>query len=511
MGVVSARGLLGPRGLWPPSVSGQAAWGDLLTALLALVPPEGARTALLIEGGSTAVVGSPQARAGSVDLVVVRAAALDALRPGWRRRVARQVHERLAPDGVAYILSPALSRALIRRAVEGRGLRSAGALLHIPRARRTELLVPLTALEGARVRARDPGPLSSRRRALGCALGLRPARAALRLLLPGVGLVMRRPGARSCFSWLYGAAGIGDAAPLATIAVSWRGLGAGATVTGWSPGAWDGVVVAKVALDSKDALAEEHASLVELGAAAREAGAAVPRPHELRRVGPWRALIESHVPGRRAEDLLRRDAGRTLPLLTEITRWLARWNRATVSVEPLGEARVTALLLGPLATLDGLLADESYRHWVTALAARIQGRPAPLVAAHNDLTMANVVWSDRHGLGVLDWATAAPDRLPLMDFFYAVVDAVHAAQGGSRLQAFEASFDRTGRYHAPVRRLRGELAQAVTVDPDLTAAAFHACFLHHAVNEQRADSAPAGPFLELVRRAGRMTTGEGLP
>jgi Ser/Thr protein kinase RdoA (MazF antagonist) len=217
------------------------------------------------------------------------------------------------------------------------------------------------------------------------------------------------------------------------------------------------------------------------------------------------------VPGGPADALLRRDAGRTLPLLFEITRWLARWHRATVSVEPLDEARVTAFLLGPLATLDGLVGDESYRRWVTGLAARIQGRPAPLVAAHNDLTMANVVWSDRHGLGVVDWGTAAPDRLPLMDFFYAVVDAVYAAEGGSRLQAFEASFVHGGRYHSFVERLRGELAQAVAVDPDLAAAAFHACFLHHAVNEQGADPTQAGPFLELVRRAGRMTAGEGLP
>jgi glycosyltransferase involved in cell wall biosynthesis len=82
------------------------------------------------------------------------------------------------------------------------------------------------------------------------------------MLFPGVGLVMCRPGARPCFSWLYEAAGAPKTAPL---------------------------------------------------------------------------------------------AGRTLPLLVEITRWLASWHRATVSVEPLGEARLTALLLRPLATLDGLL------------------------------------------------------------------------------------------------------------------------------------------------------------
>jgi hypothetical protein len=492
-------------------VSARAASGDPLTALLALLPPDGARTALRIEGGSTAVVGSPQTRAAGADLVIVRAAALDAFRPVWRRRVTRQVHELLAPDGVAYVLAPGPSRAVIRRLLGRSGLRSAGALLHLPLARRPQLLVPLTASEGARVRAQARAPLSWRRKALGRALRLRPIRVALTSLLPGVGLVVRRPGARPCFSWLYKPAGVPETAPLATITVSWRGLGAGATVTAWSPGAWDGVVVAKVARDSDDALAAEYASLVALGASARDAGAAVPRPHGLKSVGPWRALIESHVPGRRADNLLRRDSGRALHLLTEITVWLARWHRATVSVEPLGEARVTALLLGPLAMLDGVLEDESYRRWVTALAARVQGRPAPLVAAHNDLTMANIVWSARDGLGVLDWASAAPDGLPLMDFFYTVVDAVHVAQGTSRLQAFEASFGRSGRYHSHVRRLCGELTQAVSVDADLAAAAFHACFLHHAVNERRADPTLAGPFLELVRRAGRMTARGGLP
>jgi hypothetical protein len=492
-------------------VSGPAAFGDPLTALLALVAPEGARTALLIEGHSTAVIGSSYAGAGSADLVVVRAAGLYALRPAWRRRVAKQVHEQLAPDGVAYVLLRGPSRALMRRTVRRRGLRSVGALLHLPRARRTQLVVPLTGSEGARFRTNAPASFSWRRRALGCALRLRPVRVALTLLLPDVGLIIRRPGARSCFSWLYEAAGAPHAASLPTIAVSWRGLEAGATVIGWSPVAVEGMVVGKVALDSNDRLPAEHAALVELGAAAREAGAMVPRPHGLRRVGPWRALIESHVPGRPADSLLRRDPRRTLPLLIEITRWLARWHLATVSVEPLDETRVTALLLRPLATLDGLLEEESYRSRVSALAARIQGRPAPVVAAHNDLTMSNVVWSNRHGLGVIDWASAAADGLPLMDFFYAVVDAVYAAHGGSRLGAFEACFERNGRYHSPVKRLCGQLARAVAVDPDLAAAAFHACVLHHAVNEQRADPAQAGPFLQLVRRAGRMIAGEGLP
>ena len=49
-----------------------------------------------------------------------------------------------------------------------------------------------------------------------------------------------------------------------------------------------------------------------------------------------------------------------------------------------------------------------------------------ITAAHNDLTMANVLTS-REGIGILDWEAAVADGLPMTDLWYALADAVSRA------------------------------------------------------------------------------------
>ena len=491
-------------------MNGSPPWGDALTALLALLPPDGARTCDVVDGRFPAAAQPSRSRAAPADLVLIRARGLQALWPAWRRRAARAVEWRLAPDGVAYVLAGPVGRALIRRALTAHDLRCTDALLHTPRAARTERLVSLGGPDDPFGRAEIPGPPSWRRRQLARALRLRPCRAALILCLPGVGLVIRRRGARSCLAWLCDAGGLSAAGLAVSIDVSWRGVAAGATVTASSPGPAAGMAVAKVTLGSAGGLDAEHAALVRLGPVAREAGAAVPDVRGRRRVGPWEALVEGHVRGRRVSDVLRRDAAQTLPILSELTGWLARWHRLTAVAQPLTAARLTELILQPLVALDGLLV-EPYQAWLTSLATRLQGRTAPLVAVHNDLTMANVLFTERDGLGVVDWAGADGSGLPLMDFFYATTDALHAAYGGTRIRAFQGAFTRGGAYRPAVDGLRDRLLRALPLEPDLATAAFHACFLHHAVNEAGADPSGPRPFLELVRAAGRIAVPEGRP
>jgi thiamine kinase-like enzyme len=56
---------------------------------------------------------------------------------------------------------------------------------------------------------------------------------------------------------------------------------------------------------------------------------------------------------------------------------------------------------------------------VRELAHDLEGGRVVITAAHNDLTMANVLTS-REGIGILDWEAAVADGLPMTDLWYAL-------------------------------------------------------------------------------------------
>jgi len=125
----------------------------------------------------------------------------------------------------------------------------------------------------------------------------------------------------------------------------------------------------------------------------------------------------------------------------------------------------------------------------------------PFVAAHNDLTMANIVQSDDGIFGILDWEAARRINFPLTDLFYMYVDAVAAAQVyTSRLRAFEACFISDGTHSAHFKEQQQRILRAIELPGALYDLCLHACWLHHAVNEQRASTAISPrPFLEIVQ------------
>jgi len=183
--------------------------------------------------------------------------------------------------------------------------------------------------------------------------------------------------------------------------------------------------------------------------------------------------------------------------------WLERWNRSTMTIKPLDPKLLDRELLAPAALLAPLLDHGgAYRNWLTEGCAALVRVPVALVAAHNDLTMWNVLLDEQGRLGILDWEAACEACLPLVDFFYGLTDAVAAAQGYfDRGKAFEACFALDGTYAPAVRRFLRPLRDAVEISDEMAELCFHACWLHHAANEHRVAVAGAPrPFFKIVQQ-----------
>jgi hypothetical protein len=164
-----------------------------------------------------------------------------------------------------------------------------------------------------------------------------------------------------------------------------------------------------------------------------------------------------------------------------VAGWLDRWSRATAR-----PATVSADWLERRLLDDHLPA--SYRAWLSGRCAELAGSSVPLVAAHHDLTAWNLRLDGEGGLGVLDWAEAEGEALPLTDLLYAVADA-RAATDRYRDRVAAA---RAAAADPLVERLRAALG----LSPGAAELCLHACWLRHARNERRAGE---GPFAEIVR------------
>jgi hypothetical protein len=108
----------------------------------------------------------------------------------------------------------------------------------------------------------------------------------------------------------------------------------------------------------------------------------------------------------------------------------------------------------------------------------------------------------RNGLGVVDWESAAVERFPLTDLAYAAVDAAAAAgRYEDRVSAFEDCLSSDGQHVRLVGGLLRRLATAVGATEEVAELSFHACWLHHAANEQRdARVDTKRPFVAILRQ-----------
>lgn len=282
---------------------------------------------------------------------------------------------------------------------------------------------------------------------------------------------------------------------------SWRGGEGAVVIVGFPEAGSEPIVIAKAARGdrSAQALHREAGSLADLGPDAEAAGARVPHVRAIVTRDGAPVLLMSPVEGASAALLVASGRARATDVLDRIARWLGRWHQATRTTDRLDADRLGAWIERPLRRLSAVLPN-GYAARVRALAEGVAEHEVPLVAAHRDLTMRNVLLGGDRPLGVVDWEEAVPLALPLTDWFYAAVDLVHTAHGGTRAEAARAALGVGGRFTEIVRAGAGNLADGIGLPPEAAALAGHATWLHHAANEADAvGPGAATPFLDVVR------------
>jgi len=301
-------------------------------------------------------------------------------------------------------------------------------------------------------------------------------------------VVLRRPGARPPLAWL-GALVPEAQANRVVLVPAWR-EDSSTLVHVFAADGSTPVAVAKVGADER-----EHEALASVAATARVAGVDVPEALALGRVGAAPVLVVRAVAGRP----LSREPARLDELVERLSAWLEAWNEATCVPRAFSPEEVRARLLEPVRELAPHLPDPArYEAWLDELCGRLE--PIPAVAAHNDLTTANVLVGPAGRLAVVDWEAARARDLPLRDLAYSTVDACLA---GGRLPSREAVLDEFfagGDATVRLGRLLAVHRAALGLGRPATVACFHACWLEHARNDLRR----AGPDGEFVRIAARL-------
>jgi phosphotransferase family enzyme len=425
-----------------------------------------------------------------VDLVLLAPSRDQRRDPTWIQRAAQTVVSRLSPIGIAYIVP---SRAIgLRRALAAGGLRSAGTLVHIPDLARSRHVVPVgTAAERYALSGQLPMGRSKR---FAAALALRSPW--LSTLGP-TGTLLRRDPAIPLAGWLFELEGSPRPAG-SVLATPSRTAAGGCVLHRFVDSEALPDAVAKV---SPGAKAELHA-LSKIAPAAGQAGAQVPEVLGSGEIGGVPLVLQTALAGRSAALLIEGRQVAPADLQARLAAWLERWGRSSAQAQALRGEHLTQRVLSPAQKLAPLVTEYArYDEYLRALCSKAVDATCPSVPGHNDLTAANVLLDEGGDLAIVDWEEASTDSLPLMDLFYALVDAVAARESyADRPGAFASCFSAEGA-HAPfVARLRSRLAQELGVDDIAQEVCFHACWLHHAANEAgRSAHSRAGPFVAILQ------------
>lgn len=466
---------------------------------LELLHPDGiARHTLVIGSGCPARLrrAIPAPDAECADLVILAPTQAECCARGWLRAAARQTVEQLAPDGLAVALVGRRWRRCLARLLRSHGLRLSPPLVLLPNQASCRHLVPLqfAPLRYA-LRQLSPTRPWHRRAAIG-ALRLPGGDQLLAGILPSVSLVAQQPGSRPLWHWLRRYLDRGIQPHNVVMSVNWNGEYVMAVLHCFADAALRPSAVAKLALTMTDVdLADEAGILERLGPGARRAGAAVPVPLSLGRLGDHTALFLTVVDGRPAATLLNEAPRRIFDVVERLVRWLERWNQETRTVKRIEVAWLEREILGPAAMLAPFLQQgPQYLDWLKQRCAAIAGTPVPFVATHNDLSVWNVLIDGRGRLGIVDWETGRDEDVPLVDFFYLITEAVAAVDAyADWRKAFEACFAREGRYAPWVARLQMRLTTALNVPDSLIEFCLHACWIRRLARHHELH-----PFLSIV-------------
>jgi Phosphotransferase enzyme family len=472
-----------------------------LSAISPLEPllPGGRADRLLLLGSAPPAALRPSGAAAAeenVDLALLLPDRHELRERNWTREAVARAAGAISTDGIVYALVPGRSRRRLRAELERAGLLPETPIAHVPQAWSPRYLVPLETHAWRYAFGRLISARPGMRALLRALPSLPSTEGLLTALAPGIGLAARRPGGRPLADWISGVTGEPWRADHAIVGTSWRGARGSVIVHCFTAGQATPWGVAKITPGDQD----EGRSLSQLRPAAASAGARVPEPLGRATFDGRSVVAETHVAGRPAAHILRSSPQRLANLLDSLAEWLARWGRATASRVVIDRTVLDEHVLRPAASLRSLLPPESrYPEWLQARCTALIGSEGPLVAAHNDLTMWNVLVDERGAIAVIDWETAEERALPLVDLFYAVTDAVAATAGyRSRLGALQSCFAEGGSRRFFASQLHTRVATVVGVEPRLAELSFHACWLRHAANEHAAGCGST-QFLETVR------------
>jgi hypothetical protein len=448
--------------------------------------------------GGAAPAPDGQQPVGPVDVAVV-APDRGELRGHWLEDTIRRAGARLDGDAIMWVIVPRRWRWSAERILRSSGLVLLEAVLTVPPWPGSAHLIPLSpaALGDAGPRHLGLSPdLASWLRTLA---GWQAVRRLLSWAAPGCALLAARAPAPDPLRWLAELDGVG--AGTATVAMGPRRDARVAVVMRLPPGGRHPDLVVKTALDAaaQCRVERERAAIAALGPEARQAGAAV--PSLVSTAAPW-LLAAGALPGSPASTLLSRNPQRLSEIAGGVSRWLRSWNAATASAGVASGGLLERALIAPAERLAaGDPGMGPYLEALRALAGRLEDKRLVLTAAHNDLTMSNVLVSgDR--LGIVDWEGGVAAALPLTDLWYALTDSVVMAHRVSPAEGLEALIREREPVPAPLARAPAEHAGALALTPDQALLGFHACWLHHAANEQDRQSSDKR-FIAVVRNLAR--------
>jgi hypothetical protein len=397
----------------------------------------------------------------------------------------------LAPNGIMWVEVPGQWRSALTRALHAKGL-----VIGVPTARRVRSASSTYfALTNRGLGfALSSGHLSQRWRLALVMLERVPWGSAMLLrFLPSVGFPAFRPGTKP-FGWLVDRLTTSPEVDV-VLKTSWRGPKAPFLVFALTE---DTAVIAK---RGDTSISHEAEMLKLLGAGLEKSGLEVPRVIGLHKTSRLCSLIETTVPGRPLDSWIRAGHFRDFRALVDrLAAWICRWNSQTVRHVEFTERLRESLILSPAReVVDTVDNGGAYLDWLSRECERLIGHKVPLVAAHNDLTMANVL-GDVSGIrSVVDWEAATPDGLPLADFRYAACDAATALSSGDRLEAFRACFLEDGERQHQLRQCEARLRAIVGGPPEWLELCVHSGWLRHAANEQdRSSSSFDGAFIGIA-------------
>ncbi|MDP9224272.1 MAG: phosphotransferase [Actinomycetota bacterium] len=474
---------------------------------LELLHPDGASEISLVLGSACPAslrpgVGAPFS-SGLLDLIIVAPTRSELRTRGWILRAARVVSEALAEDGVVYVLAPRGWRARTVRALSSQGLAVGASFAHLPNLDVSRYLVPLATDPASYAFSSVIAIKTWKRRLTLLVLSRSRGRQLLARCLPAIGFAMRRTGARPLFDWVFKLDGGASIDTTAVVTTSWRRAKSSFVLHRFSGDGAGPTAVAKIGRPSPitgDRIGEAKI-LGRLAPGVSRAGAEAPELLVATRRNGRPLMLESVVPGRSAAVILSEAPQQLSDVWLRVSEWLQRWNCQSLEAKPLTEDRLASEVIGPAKLLAHLFeGGDRYAERLEEQCARLVGESVPFTAAHNDLTMANLLFDEGGRLGVVDWESAREDSLPLMDFYYAMVDAASAANRyADRPQAFRDCFTSAGRNAPAVDHLEGRLRRALGLSTSIAELGFHACWLHHAANEDRMDPSASRPFLSILR------------